>query len=185
MIWLKNQNRWESEIDFCFNQCQKAHREPMRKRESNKSPLVWGPSIWLDDPKRLIKIIFLMLIFVFSQKGWHILEKQTACIFNGRSLHIFSSAPNFLVLCHRRLLLHWQLQNFGPFIRIYLLLVLILCDASSTFMDYNWNMEVQIKKKCLYSNNRRWIFCNFVSLSNWRQYQNFQPALWRMTGIHG
>lgn len=66
--------------------------------ESNKSPLDCGPGSWLDAPQRLIKMEFLMLIFVFSRKGWHILERHTACIFNGKSLHIFSSTPHCLVL---------------------------------------------------------------------------------------
>lgn len=70
-----------------------------RGRESNKSPLDWGLGSWLDAPKRLIKMEFLMLIFVFSQKGWHILERHTACIFYGKSLHIFSCAPHCLVPC--------------------------------------------------------------------------------------
>lgn len=81
------------------NPCKRERGRKMRKRESNKFPLDWGLGSWLDGPKRLIKMEFLMLIFVFSQKGWHILERHTACIFNGKSLHIFSSTPHCLVPC--------------------------------------------------------------------------------------
>ena len=87
---------------FRYIQAQEIHtresaRRKIRKRESNKSPLDWGRGSWLDRPERLIKMEFLMLIFVFSQKGWHILERHTACIFNDKSPHIFSCTPHCLV----------------------------------------------------------------------------------------
>lgn len=40
-----------------------------RETESATSPFWIEDLAWLDIPKRLIKMEFLMLIFVFSQKG--------------------------------------------------------------------------------------------------------------------
>lgn len=100
-------------------------------RERATSPLWFGRiGSWSDGSKRLIKMKFLMLIFVFLQKGWHILERHTTCIFNGKFLHIFSSVPHCLVQCHKSSSAPLTVAESWPIISVYLL--------STTFYLHRW-----------------------------------------------